>query len=132
LNVKLLVTEWGEGGCIEPPARVEVCHDQEHVIDDDAANRHWFTLSMPDLGSLPPEATRSLTATRAGLRTERMAPPSRDRPHTSMRVIRIGCARWIRHRGRRLGVWPLRRRHLVALRRQGFVSPRLIFIPSGA
>jgi hypothetical protein len=24
------------------------------VIDDDAANRHWFTLSRPGLGSLLP------------------------------------------------------------------------------
>src|SRR6266542_3289221 len=38
VNVKLLIAEWGEGGCIEPPARVQVCHDEEHVIDDDAAN----------------------------------------------------------------------------------------------
>jgi hypothetical protein len=52
LNVKFLIAEWGEGGCIEPPARVEVSHDEEHMIDDDAANRHWFTLSTPGLGSL--------------------------------------------------------------------------------
>jgi hypothetical protein len=52
LNVKFLIAEWGEGGSIEPPVRVQVCHDEEHVIDDDAANRHWFTLSTPGLGSL--------------------------------------------------------------------------------
>jgi hypothetical protein len=47
LNVQFLIAEWGEGGCIEPPARVQVCHDEEHVIDDDAANRHRFTLPAP-------------------------------------------------------------------------------------
>jgi hypothetical protein len=40
LNVKLLIAEWGEGGRIERSARVQVCHDEENVIDDDAANRH--------------------------------------------------------------------------------------------
>ncbi len=60
LNVKFLIAEWGEGGCIEPPARVQVCHNEEHVIDDDAANRHWLTLSTPGLGSLLSEATRLL------------------------------------------------------------------------
>jgi hypothetical protein len=58
LNVKLLVTKGGEGGCIELPARVQVCHDEEHVIDDDAANRHWSTLSMPAWARYGREATR--------------------------------------------------------------------------
>src|SRR6266511_3150570 len=58
LNVKLLVAEWGERSCIEPPARVQVCHDEEHVIDDDAANRHWSTLSMPAWGRYGREAMR--------------------------------------------------------------------------
>jgi hypothetical protein len=51
LNVEFLIAEWGEGGCIEAPARVQVCHDEEHVIDDDATNRHRFKLSTPGLGS---------------------------------------------------------------------------------
>ena len=34
LNVKFFVAEWGEGCCIEASARVQVCHDEEHVIDD--------------------------------------------------------------------------------------------------
>jgi hypothetical protein len=58
LNVKLLVAEWGECGGIEAPARVQVCHDEEHVIDHDAANGHRFTLSTPGLGSLPWGTTR--------------------------------------------------------------------------
>jgi hypothetical protein len=37
------------GGCIEPSARSHVCHDEEHVIDDDAANLHRLTLSTPGL-----------------------------------------------------------------------------------
>jgi Domain of unknown function (DUF5122) beta-propeller len=40
LNIKFLIAEWSEGGCIEPPARVEVRHDEEHVVDDDAASNH--------------------------------------------------------------------------------------------
>jgi hypothetical protein len=61
LRVEFLIAEWGEGGCIEPPARVQVCHDEEHVIDDDAANRHWFRLSTPGFGSLP-SGRHALTA----------------------------------------------------------------------
>src|SRR5687767_4544861 len=60
LNVQLLVAEWGEGGRIEPPARVQVCHDEEHVIDDDAANLHGFTLSTRGWGRYCREATRLL------------------------------------------------------------------------
>jgi hypothetical protein len=45
LNVKFLIAEWGEGGCKESPARVQVGHDEEHMIDDHEANRHWFTLA---------------------------------------------------------------------------------------
>ena len=60
LNVKFLIAEWGEGGCIESPARVQVCHDEEHVIDDDAANRHRFTLINAGPGSLLSEAARLL------------------------------------------------------------------------
>ena len=30
LNIEFLVAEWSEGGGIEPPARVEVCDDEEH------------------------------------------------------------------------------------------------------
>src|SRR6266550_434875 len=40
LNIKFLIAEWSEGGCIEPPARVEVRHNEEHVVDDDAASNH--------------------------------------------------------------------------------------------
>jgi hypothetical protein len=52
LNVKFLKAEWGEGGCIEPPARVLVCHDEERVIDDDPANRHALTLTVPSGAAL--------------------------------------------------------------------------------
>ena len=40
LNVELFVAEWGEGCRVEPLARVQVSHDEEHVIDDDAPNAH--------------------------------------------------------------------------------------------
>jgi hypothetical protein len=43
LHEEFLLAEWGEGGRIEPAARVHVCHDEAHVIDDDPANRHAFT-----------------------------------------------------------------------------------------
>jgi hypothetical protein len=67
VDVKLLVAEWGESGCIEPPARVQVCHDEEHVIDDDAANLHRFTLSTSGLGRACREVTRVRMAVPAGL-----------------------------------------------------------------
>jgi hypothetical protein len=60
LNVQFLIAQRGEGGRIQSPAPVQVCHDEEHVIDDDAANRHRSTISTPGLGSLRSEATRLL------------------------------------------------------------------------
>src|SRR4249920_1882272 len=47
LNVKFFVAEWGEGCRVEPSARVQVSDDEEHVIDDYAANAHRPTLSTP-------------------------------------------------------------------------------------
>src|SRR4029450_12922822 len=82
LNVKFLIAEWGEGGSIEPPVRVQVCHDEEHVIDDDAANCHWFTLSTPGLGSLL-SGSHTLTGRLRGRgckATAREATPRRDAP----------------------------------------------------
>src|SRR5439155_27200234 len=40
LNVKFLVTEWGESCGIEPSACGQVFHNKEHVIDNYAPNAH--------------------------------------------------------------------------------------------
>ena len=60
LNVKFLIAEWGEGGCIESPARVQVRHDEENVINDHAPNGHALTLSVPSRAPLQvlPEVVR--------------------------------------------------------------------------
>jgi hypothetical protein len=49
LNVELFVAEWGEGCRIELSARVQVSHDEQHMIDDDAPNVHPSTLTAPRL-----------------------------------------------------------------------------------
>ena len=83
LRVEFLIAEWGQGGCIEPPARIQVCHDEEHVIDDDAANRHSFTLSTPAWGSYYREATRLLDSCAAGVAME-------HRAERHLAVMRLG------------------------------------------
>jgi hypothetical protein len=40
LDVELLVSDWCECGRVQAPARGEVAHDEQHVVDDDPPSGH--------------------------------------------------------------------------------------------
>ncbi len=74
LNVQFHVTERSQCGCVEPPARVKVFDDEQHVVDDDPPLGHIPNLVVavllrlrslhcqPDVARLPWPGGDRLTA----------------------------------------------------------------------